>query len=331
MQSIGERGLIERIRRRAGASPQWITLGIGDDAAVLAPERGMAQVVTTDSLLEGVHFRRDWTAPAAIGHKAMAVNLSDLAAMGAEPRAALLSLALPASLPLDDFDALVDGFLALGARHRTPLVGGNIARSPGPLMVDVTLIGSAHPRRVLRRGGGKPGDDLYVTGFAGAAAAGLARLQTAEGRATQDADALACIERYERPEARLVCGIQVARNRAASAAMDSSDGLADAVRQVAEASHTGAVIEAGAVPVHPGAAVWAAEAGLDPVSFALDGGEDYELLLAVPPRKRRAFLAITARCRGLAVTRVGRLTAEPGHWLERNGSLEPLPRGFSHF
>jgi thiamine-monophosphate kinase len=307
-----------------------VTLGIGDDAAVLAPERGRVQVATTDSLIEHVHFRLDWTSPANVGHKALAVNLSDLAAMGAVPRAALLSLALPGALPLAEFDALIDGFVSLGSREQVPLVGGNLARSPGPLVLDVTVLGSAHPRRVLTRRGGKPGDELYVTGTIGAAAAGLARLQGGMTDAgAPEADG--CRTRYERPEARLACGIQVARNRAASAAVDLSDGLADAVAQLAAASGTGVVLESRAVPIDPGARRWAESTGLDPLDFALAGGEDYELLFAVSRRQRRAFAAVVARCRPVPVTRIGRLTPEPGRWLDRGGGLEPLPEGFAHF
>lgn len=331
VQSTGEHALIERVRRRAGAPPAWVTIGIGDDAAVLQPERRAAQIVTVDSLVEGVHFRRDWSPAEAIGHKALAVNLSDLAAMGASPRAALLSLALPAELPLDDFDALLEGFAALADRERVALVGGNIARSPGPLVVDVTLIGSAHPRRVLRRSGGRPGDELYLTGTIGAAAAGLAHRQQAGATPPASAELAACVTRYERPEARGQCGVQVARNRAASAAVDLSDGLADAANQLAQASRVGVVLEAGSLPIHPGARTWSEAAANDPVAFGLAGGEDYELLFAVGPRQRRAFLHATARVAGLTVSRVGRLTREPGRWLDRAGTLEPLGDGFTHF
>src|ERR1041384_3132316 len=130
VQSTGEHALIERLRCRAGAPPVWLTVGIGDDAAVMQPTRGAFDVVTADSLVEGVHFRREWTSAGAIGHKALAVNLSDLAAMGATPRVALLSLAMPVELLLSDFDALIDGFVSLGEREKVALVGGNLTRSP---------------------------------------------------------------------------------------------------------------------------------------------------------------------------------------------------------
>ncbi len=173
---IGEQALIERIRARVPAAPAWVAIGMGDDAAVVDPARNRAEVITTDALVEGVHFDLAYVPPWAVGHKALAVNLSDLAAMGAEPRAALLSLMLPDAMRAADFDELVDGWLALARRYSVALVGGNISRSPGPLVVDVTAIGSVKPRRVLARVGARPGDGIYVSGSVGAACAGrLAR------------------------------------------------------------------------------------------------------------------------------------------------------------
>src|SRR6187399_978355 len=173
---LGEHALIARVRERAAQTPSssTIIIGIGDDAAVIEPARGELEVITTDALVEHVHFRRDWTAARSIGVKAVAVNLSDLAAMGATPRVILLSLILPPTLPIEDFDALVDGVVATATAAGAVLVGGNIARSPGPLVVDVTAMGAVGRRRLLTRSRGKAGDELYVTGTIGGAATGLA-------------------------------------------------------------------------------------------------------------------------------------------------------------
>jgi thiamine-monophosphate kinase len=328
---LGEHELIARIRRRAGPPPAWVTLGIGDDAAVIEPERGARIVLTTDSLVEQVHFTRQLTTWRAVGHKALAVNLSDLAAMGAAPRASLLNLALPADVNLADFDELIEGFVALAGQAGAPLVGGNLTRSPGPVVIDVTAVGSARPRRLLTRSGGRPGDELFVTGQLGAAAAGLALLRGGRAGGSLDAEAAACVCRFERPDARVRCGVTVARRRAASAAVDLSDGLADAVHQLAAASQTGAVVDASDVPVHPGAAAWAAGTHQDPLTLALSGGEDYELLFAVSRRQRRNFFSAIRQSGDLTVTRVGRLQGEPGAWLNRDGRLEPLGPGFVHF
>jgi thiamine-monophosphate kinase len=329
--SLGERALIARLHARLPPSPDYVRLGIGDDAAVVEPERGMQIVITTDSLVEQVHFRRDWTAADAIGHKALAVNLSDIAAMGATPRASLLSLAMPADLLVEDFDRLIDGYARLSAATHTPLVGGNITRSLGGLMIDVTVVGSVRSRRVLRRTGARPGDELFVTGTPGMAAAGLALLSGGFDRASLTSDELACITRHERPDPRLRLGRLVGRTSAASAAMDLSDGLSDAASALADAAKVGVVVDAAAIPVHPGVATVAARREQSPLDFVLRGGEDYELAFAVPARRRSRFLAAARRCGNLPVTCVGRFEQAAGTWLDTSGTKSPLPAGFRHF
>jgi thiamine-monophosphate kinase len=329
--TLSERALVERIRARAATRSPHVAIGIGDDAAVIEPERGSAEVVTTDTLIEQIHFRREWTPASAIGHKALAVNLSDLAAMGATPRASLLSLAMPRDFPLDDFDALVEGFARLAGESGAVLVGGNLTRSPGPLMVDATAIGHVRRRRVLRRDAARAGDELYVTGAPGSAAVGLAVLQSGASRDGLDTALDACVLRYERPEARWRAASIVARSGASVAAMDLSDGLADAARQMAEASRVGVVIDRSLLPISTGVTTWASQSGRPAPDIVLAGGEDYELAFAVRPRQRRRFLAAMHRSPGLLVTRVGRFVAEPGAWLESDGVRTSLPSGFSHF
>ena len=327
---IGERQVIARVRARVPAAPPFVVVGIGDDAAVLEPARNRLDIVTTDAAVEGVHFDRRFMDAASIGHRVLAANLSDLAAMGAEPRTALLSLMLPDALPVADLDAALDAFLALAARTGTHLVGGNVTRSPGPLVIDVTVSGTAKRRKVLTRAGGRPGDELWVSGTIGGAAAGLAWLQQGGSAAGPDPAVADAVGRFLRPEPRLRLGLLVGRTRAASAAMDLSDGLADAVRQLAEASGTGARLEASALPVHPGVAVIAGDPAAA-LSAALAGGEDYELLLAVPRRAGRRFAA-AARLAHLPVTRIGALTpAAAGLTLATEAGDRPIPEGFEHF
>ncbi len=333
---LGERALLARLRARVAASPceplsDGVLVGIGDDAAVLRPARGMVDVLTADALVEDVHFRLGWSTPRDIGHRALAVNLSDLAAMGAWPRALLLSLALPPALPLDDFDGVLDGFLSLAAAARVPLVGGNLTRSPGPLMIDVTAVGSARPRRVMRRSGARPGDHLFVTGQLGAAAAGLALRDSGAALSALDADRRACVQRYDRPDARLRTGTIVARNRAASACMDLSDGLADAASAVADASGCGVELNAAAIPVHPGARAWAMDAERPELDLVLSGGDDYELLFAVPRRRTRLFLSAVHQAGETSVTDVGVCTSTSGAWLLGAEGRIPLGEGFGHF
>ena len=327
----GERQVIARVRARVPAPPAFVVIGIGDDAAVLEPARNRLDVVTTDAAVEGVHFDRRFMDAGAIGHRVLAANLSDLAAMGAEPRTALLSLMLPDALPLAELDALLDAFLALAARTGTHLVGGNVTRSPGPLVIDVTVSGTAKRRKVLTRSGGRAGDELFVSGSVGGAAAGLAWLQQDRGADTPSDPAVAdAVARFLRPEPRLRLGLLAGRTRAASAAMDLSDGLADAVRQLAEASGTGARIEAAALPVHPGVAAVLGDAEAV-LGTALAGGEDYELLFAVPRRAGRRF-ATAAQLARLPVTRIGVLTpVGAGLTLATQAGDRPIPEGFEHF
>src|SRR6187401_1671748 len=165
--TLGEHALVARIRQRLGPAPDWLIVDVGDDAAVYEPARNRLEVITTDAIVDGVHFDRRFVPAEAIGHRAVAVNLSDLAAMGATPRLLTLSLALPSDFPTDDLDELIEGLLALATRTRTRLVGGNVTSIAGPLVVDVTAIGHAHRRRVLTRGGARPGDYVFVSGTLG--------------------------------------------------------------------------------------------------------------------------------------------------------------------
>jgi thiamine-monophosphate kinase len=328
----GERAIIELIRARIPAAPPEVVVGIGDDAAVVRPDRGALDVFTTDALVEGVHFDRRFSSPADIGYKAIAVNVSDVAAMGATPRVALLSLMLPDLLAVEAIDALVVGLLEMAAAARVTLVGGNITRSPGPLVVDVTVAGSVRPRRILRRSAGRPGDTLYVSGTIGGAAAGLAWLRADDGRSDDPAEPAMneCVRRYRRPEPRTRLGALLGRTRTAAACIDLSDGLADGISQVAAESGTGAAIDADALPIHPGARDWFSRSG-DPVIPSLEGGEDYELLFSVPKRAKGRLRGVIREARGLPVTRIGELTTEPAVRLVRGGREEPLPRGFVHF
>ena len=331
---LGEAAVIERIRLRTPAPPDWVPTGIGDDAAVVEPARGTLDVVTTDTLVEGVHFDRAFVSAADVGHRTLAVNLSDLAAMGATPRAAVLSLVLPGTLAVADLDGMIEGLLALAARHGVSLVGGNVTRTHGPLVLGVTAVGAVRRRRVLTRDGGRPGDELWVTGAVGAAAAGLAALRQprAKGPASDaDPDLDDCIRRYRRPEPRVRIGALLGRNRVARAGIDLSDGLADGLRQLARASGRGAVVDAAAIPVHPGARRWFAREGDDPLEAALRGGDDYELLIAVPRRQRRALRMLARLFRGVPVTRIGELTKTSDLVLRTAGGDRPVPGGYEHF
>jgi thiamine-monophosphate kinase len=270
-------------------------------------------VLTTDAIVEGVHFDRRFVPPDAIGHRALAVNLSDLAAMGANPRAALLSFVLPDQLAVSDVDGMVDGIVALADRYRVAVVGGNISRTPGPLVIDVTAIGSVKPRRVLTRSGARSGDEVYVTGTIGGAAAGLQALQTADpGSRIPDV-----AEKYLRPDPRVRAGMLLGRNRAASACIDLSDGLGDGLRQIAAASGVGIIVEEASIPTTGGVVQL--------------NSDDYELLFTVRPSLRSRLRAVKSQMGDLPITRIGVVTKGAGVILRTATGDRELPAGYEHW
>ena len=350
---LGEHALLARLVARLPRPSANVLIGPGDDAAIVQPQRNERLVLTTDAIVEGVHFSRQYSTPADIGYKALAVNLSDLAAMGAAPRWALVSMVLPGSWLVADVEALVDGYAALAQSLGVAIIGGNLTRTDGPLVVDVTAAGEVRPRRWLTRGGAHAGDSIYVSGTIGAAAAGLEMLQRREpgagsrepgtgnrepGTGSRESGTgnrepgTGCIARHVRPEPRVRLGLAIARGRAARAAMDLSDGLADALTQVAAASGCGVRIDAAMLPIDPDAAAWWRGQGVDPVSRALTGGDDYELLFAVPRRGGGRLRAARRHAAEPALTRIGEFTKHAGQLVvERDGVAEPLPAGFEHF
>jgi thiamine-monophosphate kinase len=325
VSEFGERALIARITSRL-AMPTWVVVGPGDDAAVLAPERGALDVFTTDAHVDGVHFDRRFVPPDAIGHRALAVNLSDLAAMGATPRAVLLSLVLPDALEVTVVDGMLDGLLALAAVHNVSVVGGNISRTPGPMVVDITAIGSVKPRRVMVRTGARPGDGVYVTGTIGEGSVGLHSLQVPRGHPP-----LTCQEQYLRPQPRVRAGMLLGRNRAASACMDTSDGLVDAVRQIAEASNVGIALDGAALPIADEVRRWNDAQGVSTLDAAVSGGDDYELLFTVRPAHRGRLRGVRRNLGDLVITHIGMVTKGHELSIRTDGEERSLPEGFEHF
>ncbi|WP_232224882.1 thiamine-phosphate kinase [Acidihalobacter ferrooxydans] len=315
----GEFDLIDLYFRRRSARGDVI-LGIGDDAAVLTVPAARQLAVTVDTLVAGVHFPAA-TDPAAIGHKALAVNLSDLAAMGAEPAWVALSLTLPQPEPRW-LEAFAEGFFALAEQYGVSLVGGDTTR--GPLSITVQASGFVPPGMDVRRSGAHVGDAIYVTGTLGDAGLGLAWQQ---GRRTLEAsDGAAMRARLDCPTPRVEAGL-VLRGRA-SAAIDVSDGLAGDLRHVLRASGVGAVLDVDALPV---SAVVAGQA--DARELALSAGDDYELLFTVAPDRAGAILAgmdeLALRC-----TCIGRIVSEPGLQLTDAAGqpfVTPVTAGYDHF
>jgi thiamine-monophosphate kinase len=322
-----ERDLIARIQQRLPPAPDWLLVGIGDDAAVVEPERNRVEVLSVDAIVEGVHFDRAFVPPEAIGHRALAVNLSDLAAMGAAPRLALLSLALPRDLQVAVFDGIADGLAALAARHRVHIVGGNLTSTAGPLTIDITVIGTVKRRQAMTRDGARAGDELYVSGSIGSAGAGLELLREDSGRQTDD---LGLTTAYLRPEPRVRLGLLLGRNRAASACVDLSDGLADGLHRIAEASGVGVAIDEDKLPIDQAARRLFDRRGVDPTVAAMSAGDDYELLFTARPRLRHR-LGAALRHGGAPLTRIGVCTERRDLTIARSDSVEPIASGYRHF
>ncbi len=323
---MGEFELIRRHFQRAAPAGGAVVLGVGDDCALLQPPPGEQLAVSTDMLVEGRHFFAG-TDAMALGHKALAVNLSDLAAMGARPLGFTLALSLPA---VDEawLSAFSQGLLALAERHGCPLVGGDT--TAGPLNLCITVFGSVRPGLALRRDAARAGDDLWLSGRTGEARLALERrLGTARAQAVAlDAHTQATLEaRLHRPEPRLALGRALAG--VARAALDVSDGLAGDLGHVLAASRVGACIDEAALPLAPALAglpdTWRREC-------LLHGGDDYELLFTADPA-RRAEVQAAAQASGTAVSRIGRIESAPGLRLNTADGRQvdwPL-RGFDHF
>jgi len=324
---VGEFGLIARLKARFGESGVGVVQGIGDDTAALRLTPGYLLLATTDAAVEGVHFLRATIAPRTLGRRVLAVNLSDVASMGGIPRWALVSLSLPVKTPLSFADGLAAGLGEEAARYGLALVGGNLARSPDRVVLDLTLLGEVEPDRVLYRSGARPGDRLLVTGTLGDAAAGLAILLGQVSASRPEAAVL--IERHQLPTPRIAAGRAIALSGFATAMIDLSDGLASDLGHLAEESKVGGVIEAARIPLSPALRSLANATGHDPLDWALRGGEDYELLLTAPAeRVPELIAAVTAT--GVELTEVGEVVSEPGLWLRQtDGRKEPL--GATHW
>jgi thiamine-monophosphate kinase len=321
LRDLGEFPFLHRLRGRVPADP-CVLLGLGDDCAALSLSG--TTLLTTDAMVEGVHFRREWTSFSALGERAFTVNASDIAAMGGEPTFALLSLGVPQECEVEDLDAFFDGFIQAAGACGAALIGGNMSAAPC-LMLSVTLLGRT-PHGVVTRAGARVGDDLYVTGTLGDAALGLRLLQ--EGR--DGAEARVVIARFLCPSARLTVGREVAAQRLATAMIDVSDGLLQDLGHLCEESHVGAVVEAPALPLSPG---YRALLGPEDWSLSLTGGEDYELLFSAAA-EHRAVIKALARTSGCAITRIGRVVPQAQGLSVRGpdgAAYTPARAGYDHF
>jgi thiamine-monophosphate kinase len=361
--SRGEFDFINRIRRRALKEHHLIQrreaedftssfrlpasdllYGIGDDAAIIGQAGRGETVVSADLLVEEIDFRLETMPPRWLGHNALAVSLSDIAAMGARPRWSMLSIGIPREIWETPFvDDFYDGFFALAARHKVSLIGGDVSRTPERIVVDSIVIGEAARGRAILRGGARPGDHIFVTGTLGGSAAGFrllsrgARLmrgnvsrtskagaRSSEGRAVEE-----LLLRHLRPQARVEWGELLGAKRLATAMIDLSDGLSSDLQHLCRESRVGAFIEAARVPFNP-LIPQLRDDDFDPLALALDGGEDFELLFTVSPRDLKR---LPREVCGVSVTYLGDVTNETGRVMLLEGARgrRLKAQGFSHF
>jgi len=303
-----------RISRTSGGS---IAVGIGDDASVLRVPKDHEILVTTDFSLEGIHFRRDWHPPESVGHRCLARGLSDIAAMGGNPVAAFLSLALPAKLPQKWVDQFLRGLLALAKRFNVQLAGGDAAESPNGVLADIVVVGTVPKGNAILRSGARPGDRIYVSGDLGGSAAALALLSSGKRLSPKD------FPKHFFPEPRIEVGRLLREKRIATSMIDVSDGLSTDIYHLGEESGCGVEIWEEAIP----------RARIDKhgevdLNFALHGGEDYELLFTAPTKAR-----VPSKIAGVEITEIGQIMRGRSIILRKaSGATVKLePRGWEHF
>ena len=296
LSRLGEFGLIERVRRATPKS-RGVLLGIGDDAAWVANKTGSC-LITSDILIEGVHFNLEWTSLFDLGYKTLAVNLSDIAAMGGIPAYLILSLGIPPKFDSADIDEFYRGMRSLAAQSGVALVGGDTSIAES-LFISACLIGHA-PFRPVTRGGAKLGDDIYVTGTLGDSALALNLLRN-KAKQTKRGPVKYLLSRHHRPTARLTAGALLARERLATAMIDVSDGLLQDLSHICRASRIGALVWEDKLPL---SSDYRALTGTDGTRNALSGGEDYELLFCARRRDRPRIENLAKRA-GVGIPRIG--------------------------
>jgi thiamine-monophosphate kinase len=329
---LGEFALIARLQRfLQGLMTPHVVRGIGDDCAVVRASPGMELLLTTDTQEEGVHFRREWSTPQDIGWRCLAVNVSDIAAMGGAPLGALVALCLPATLDLAFVDAFYEGMQALAHQYRCPVIGGNITQAAAHLSVTIAVLGEAPSGQSVYRSGAQVGDEIWVTGELGGAKAGLEALRHPLQVATVHSEYV--LARYRRPTPRLQEAQYLREYGKIRSLVDLSDGLSSDLTHICEASGVGAQLHAAAIPIHAETRRVAHVLQADPLAYALHGGEDFELCLTAPPGHlttlQHAFMT-RFHC---SLVRVGKIQAGSGITLcGADGTQLPLQaQGYDHF
>lgn len=336
---MNEFEFIDHVRAQTearGPGPELLQ-GIGDDAAVIKQLSGRDTVISADLLVEDVDFLRDATHPGLLGHRALAVSLSDIAAMGARPRWALVSIAIPQDTWTTDFVAeLYKGLLTLADIYGVGLIGGDVSRAPEKIFIDSIVIGECADGQAVLRSGAQPGDHLFVTGSLGGSAAGLRLIERGarvSGDKLEESDVRPVQEllmRHLRPDPRVGWGLVLGEEQLASAMIDLSDGLSSDLHHLCRESRVGAIIESGKLPIDVRVAALCGRRALDPLMLALHGGEDFELLFAVPPQK---VSKLPSKVDGASLTEIGKIKPESEGIRVSEGSRvwDLNPEGWRHF
>ena len=324
---LPEKALIAQIRSmarlfvgRRGAANRAVLTGIGDDCAILRLPKGRDSLITTDFTLEGVHFRRDWHPADSVGHRCLARGLSDIAAMGGEPVAVFLSLALPRDLPQAWVGRFIRSLVSLAEKHGATLAGGDTAQSPDGILADIIVVGEVPAGKAVLRSGARPGDRIFISGELGGSAAAVAKLRAHPKSRLNPRE----YARHFYPEPRVELGRVLREKELASAMIDTSDGLSTDLAHICEESGVGAEVDASRIPR---ASVGKPSRVVD-LDFALHGGEDYELLFTARPAKR-----VPNQIGGVAITEIGRITRGGGMVLvdDRGVARKLRARGWEHF
>jgi thiamine-monophosphate kinase len=331
LKEIGEFGFIRRISRGCVVRPEGVERAIGDDAAAFVVPSGGLTLVTTDLLVERVHFLRNATTPFNLGYKAMAVNLSDIAAMGGTPREAFVSAAIPTGCPVEYLDALYDGMKSLAARHGVNILGGDTTGSQVDLVLNVTVVGFVPRHEILFRSGARAGDVVCVTGTVGDSRAGLHLVL--EGAQPTDSALRTLFDAHILPRPHLEEGRLLATSGSATAAIDVSDGLSSDLAHIIEESQVGIRIFADRIPISSELRAFCARRDRDPVRYALSGGEDYVLAVTIRPERIDAASREFSERFGRPLHRIGEVTNSGLlELVTPDGRTEVVrPMGWDHF
>ena len=333
ISELGEFALIERIAARLPTYRQDVRAAVGDDVAVLGWDDDHYQLATCDIQVEGVHFQRESITAFQLGRRALAINLSDIAAKGGTPEHLLVSLAVRPDLEVEWVEELYDGLGQEASRYGMDIVGGNLSRTEGPIVVDIFLLGKVARQEVLLRSGAQPGDLVLVTGYLGEAAAGRAVLAGMVSGLSQE-ERRRLVAAHLTPTPRLREGQAIARSRLATAMLDLSDGLGSDIGHLCDQSGVGVRLWAERLPISPAARDLAQSVGREVWELALGGGEDYELCLTVPPDRERGVAQAVESETGTLVTCVGEILKKAAgrHLVLPGGEEVPLASlGWDHF